>query len=47
MIKKNFNYSDIYDIRYEYKKKNTECNEINSVSSFYLKIKDMKRQFKK
>ena len=25
----------------------TECNEINSVNSLYLKIKDMKGQFKK
>ena len=45
--RKNFNDIDIYYLGYEYKKKITECNEINSVSSFYLKIKDMKRQFKK
>ena len=45
--KKNFNYINIYFLRYEYLKKITECNEINSVSSFYLKIKDMKRECKK
>ena len=28
-------------------KKNTECNEINSVNPIYLRIKDMKDQFKK
>ena len=32
---------------YEYKKKITECNEINSVNPLYLIIKDMKGQFKK
>ena len=40
--KKNFN-----DIGYEYKKKITECNEINSVNPLYFRIKDMKGQFKK
>ena len=29
------------------RKKNTECNEINSVNLLYLNIKDMKGQFKK
>ena len=29
------------------RKKSTECNEINNVNPFYLRIKDMKRQFKK
>ena len=27
------------------RKKSTECNEINNVNPFYLRIKDMKRQF--
>ena len=43
----NFNGNDIYYLGYEYKKKNTECNEINSVNPLYLKIKDMKGQFKR
>ena len=29
------------------RKKMTECNKINSVNPFYLRIKDMKGQFKK
>ena len=29
------------------KKKITECNEIDSVNPLYLRIKDMKSQFKK
>ena len=29
------------------RKKNTECNEINSVNPLYLRIADMKGQFKK
>ena len=29
------------------RKKITECNEINSVNPLYLRIKDMKGQFKK
>ena len=45
--RKNFNDIDICCLRYEYKKKITECNEINIVSSLYLMIKDMKGQFKK
>ena len=45
--KKNFNDIDIYYLGYEYKKKITECNEINSVNPLYLRIKDMKGQFKK
>ena len=44
--KKNFNDIGIYYLGYEYKK-NTECNEINSVNPIYLRIKDMKDQFKK
>ena len=45
--KKDFNDIDIYYLGYEYKKKITECNEINSVNPLYLRIKDMKGQFKK
>ena len=45
--RKNFNYIDIYYLGYEYKKKITECNEINSVNPLYLRIKDMKGHFKK
>ena len=35
----------IYYLRYEYKKKITECNEINSVNPLYFRITDMKGQF--
>ena len=45
--KKNFNDTDIYYLGYEYKKKITECNVINSVNPLYLKIIDMKGQLKK
>ena len=45
--RKNFNDIDIYYLGYEHKKKITECNEINSVNPLYLRIKDMKGQFKK
>ena len=45
--RKNFNDIDIYYLGYEYKKKITECNEINSVNPLYLRIIDMKGQFKK
>ena len=38
---------DIYYLGYEFKKKITEYNEINSVNPLYLRIKDMKGQFKK
>ena len=44
---KNFNDIDIYYLGYEYKKKITECNDINNVNPLYLRIKDMKGQFKK
>ena len=43
--KKKFNDIDIYYLGYEYKKKITECNEINSVNPLYLTIIDMKGQF--
>ena len=42
-----FNDINIYYLGYEYKKKITECNKINSVNPLYLRIKDMKGQFKK
>ena len=45
--RKIFNDIDIYYLGYEYKKKITECNEKNSVNPLYLRIKDMKGQFKK
>ena len=45
--KKNFNDIDIYYLGYEYKKKITECNEINSVNPLYLNTKDTKGQFVK
>ena len=45
--RKNVNNVDIYYLGYECKKKNTECNEINSVNPLYFRIKDMKVQFKK
>ena len=32
--RKNFNDTDTYYLGYEYKKKTTECNEVNSVNSF-------------
>ena len=43
--RKKFNDIDIYYLRYEYKKKITECDEINSVNLLYLRTKDMKGQF--
>ena len=42
-----FNDIDTYYLGYGYKKKNVECNEINSLNSLYLRPKDMKGQFKK
>ena len=45
--KKTFNDIDIYYLGYECKKKNTECNVINSVNPLYLRIIDMKGHFKK
>ena len=44
--KKNFNDISIYYIGYEYKKKITECYEINSVNTLYLRITDMKGYFR-
>ena len=45
--KKDFNDIDIYYLGYEYKKKITECNVINSVNPLYLRIRDTRGQFKK
>ena len=44
---KMFNDNGIYYLGYKYKKKITEFNEINSVNPLYLKIADIKGQFKK
>ena len=44
---KNFNVIDIYYLGYEYNEKIMECIEINSVNPLYLRITDMKIQFKK
>ena len=44
--KKDFNDIDIYYLGYEYEKKITECNVINSVKPLYMRIKDMRGQFK-
>ena len=45
--KKDFNDIDIYYLGYEYKKKITEYNVIRSVNPLYLRIVDIKGQFKK
>ena len=45
--KKDFNDMNIYYLGYEYKKKITECNVINSVNPIYLRIRDITGQFKK
>ena len=42
-----FNDIDIYYLGSEYQKKITECSEINSVNPVYLRVIDMKGQFKK
>ena len=38
---------NIYYLGYEYTKKITECNVINSVNPIYLRIRDITGQFKK
>ena len=43
--KKDFHDVDIYYLGYEYKKKITECDEINRVNPLYLR--DMKGYFEK
>ena len=45
--KKDFNDIDIYYLGYVHKKKISECNVINSINPFYLKIADIKGQFEK
>ena len=45
--KKKFNDIGIYYLGYEYKKQITECNEIHSVNPLYLRLIDLKGQFKK
>ena len=45
--KEDFNDIDIYYLGYEHKKKISECDVINSVNPFYLRIVDMKGQFEK
>ena len=45
--KKDFNDINISYLGYEYKKKITECNVINSVNPIYLRIRDITGQFKK
>ena len=42
---KKVNNIGIYYLGYEYKKKITECNVINSVNPLYLNIKDMEGKF--
>ena len=45
--KKDFNDIDIYYLAYEHKKKISECNVINSVNPFYLRIININGQFEK
>ena len=45
--KKDFNDIDIYYLGYEYKKKISECNVIDSVNPLYLRTADTKGQFEK
>ena len=45
--KRGFNNIDIYYLGYEYKKEITECNVTRSVNPLYLRIVDIKGQFKK
>ena len=45
--KKDFNDIDIYYLRYEHKKKISECNVINSINSLYLRIINLNGQFEK
>ena len=45
--KKDFNDIDIYYLGYEHKKKNSECNVINSVNPLYLRNINMNGQFEK
>ena len=45
--KKIFVDIDIYYLGYEYKKKTTECNKINSLNPLYLRIKYRKVNLKR
>ena len=45
--KNDFNDIDIYYLGHEHKKKNSECNVINSVNMLYLRIININIQFKK
>ena len=45
--RKNFNDIAFYHFGYKYKKKITACIETKSVNPLYLRITDMKGQFKK
>ena len=45
--KKDFNDMDIYYLGCDHKKEISESNVINSVNPLYLKITDMKGQFRK
>ena len=45
--KKDFNDIDIYYLGYVYKKKDSECNVINSVNPLYLRIININGQFEK
>ena len=45
--KNDFHDIDIYYYGYEYKKRITECKVINSVNPLYLRIRNIKGQFKK
>ena len=47
MTEKSFIDINIYYLGYEYKKKITEHDEINSLNPLYLRIKNMKGEFKK
>ena len=44
--RKDFNDMNIYYLGYEYKKRITECNVINSVNPIYLRIRDITGQLK-
>ena len=45
--RKSFTEIDIYYLGYEHKKNVTECNVMNSVNPLYLRITNIKGQFKK
>ena len=45
--RKSFTETDIYYLGYEHKKSITKCNVMNSVNPLYLRIANIKGQFKK